>query len=1078
MPKFEHIKKVLVIGSGPIVIGQAAEFDYAGTQACKALREEGISVVLINSNPATIMTDTDMADKVYIEPLTADVITEIIKKERPDGLLAGLGGQTGLNMAVELSDKGVLDEYGVELLGTKLDAIKKAEDRLLFKSLMQEINEPIPDSAIVETVEEGITFAEKTGYPLIVRPAYTLGGTGGGFATNTEELKDILTKGLMSSRIHQALIERSVAGWKEIEYEVMRDGNDTCIVICNMENVDPVGVHTGDSIVVAPCQTLRADECDMMKAAAIKIIRALRIAGGCNIQFALNPKSKEYVVIEVNPRVSRSSALASKATGYPIAKVTTKIAIGLDLHEIPNYAQPGIKAAFEPAIDYVVVKIPKFPFDKFSYADRSLGSQMKATGEVMSIDRNFESALLKAVISLEGKNAGLRRADLMKMPLSELIAQLKVCNDDRIFVVAEALRKNADMDTIHAMTGIDPWFLRRINKIIELERALQSEELDAVLLLQAEETGFTDTEIVELTKKPFFVIDAIRRAHGLYSVYKRVDTCAAEYVTEISQNSDVKPVDYFYSTFDKEDESVRSDKPKIVVIGSGPIRIGQGIEFDYCSVHAAWAIQKAGYESVIINNNPETVSTDFDTADKLYFVPLYIEDVINVIQKEEPKGVIVQFGGQTAINLTPKLFERGVHIMGTSVHSIDVAENRERFEILLQELGIPRPKGFAVSTVKQGLDVAEQLGYPVLVRPSYVIGGRAMQVIDSKEQLLSYISDALLENDNMSILVDKYINGKEVEVDAVSDGKDILIPGIIEHIEHAGVHSGDSITVYPTQSLSATVIEKLVEYTEKIARAVQVKGLMNIQFVVENDDVFVLEVNPRASRTVPILSKVTKVPMVDIAVNVVLGKSLKVACAEMGLPTGLLPDKDLVAVKAPVFSFQKLLDVDPALTPEMKSTGEVLGIAKTYPIALYKAMKAAGYTFAKTGKVLLSVRERNREELLPTIKRLAEMGYELDATDGTAEYYRNKGVNVHTVVYEQQAGLSSLIREQTYAFIVNIPTSGRDISKKGFRIRSAAVQYKVPLFTCCDTVKAYTDALSAISGDSLAAEEICTVDEY
>ncbi len=1060
MPKFDDIKKVMVIGSGPIVIGQAAEFDYAGTQCCKALHEEGISVVLVNSNPATIMTDEDIADKVYIEPLTLDVVTKIIEKERPDGILAGLGGQTGLNMAVELSDAGVLDKYNVRLLGTKLDAIKKAEDRELFKNLMNEIGEPIPESTIVHSVEEGVEFAERIGYPVIIRPAYTLGGTGGGIAHDKQELETILYKGLMLSRINQALIEQSVAGWKEIEYEVMRDGNDTCIVICNMENIDPVGIHTGDSIVVAPCQTLRADECDMMKTAAIKIIRALKIAGGCNIQFALDTVSKKYVVIEVNPRVSRSSALASKATGYPIAKVTTKIAVGLNLHEIENYASPALKAVFEPTIDYVVIKIPKFPYDKFSYADRTLGTQMKATGEVMSIDRSFESAFLKAISSLEGKNNGLRRDDLTKLSIEELLKRLETCTDDRIFVVAESIRKGVEVSVINEMTKIDPFFLNSIKKVIRLEKELQTAELDKVLLLQAEEAGFLDSEIEDLSGQPYYVIDSIRRAHNIYSVFKRVDTCAGEYPSTAP---------YYYSTFGTEDENVISNKQKVVVIGSGPIRIGQGIEFDYCSVHAAWAIHEAGYESVIINNNPETVSTDFDTADKLYFESLYIEDVLNVIRKEEPRGVIVQFGGQTAINLTPKLFERGVQILGTSVDSIDVAENRERFEILLKELEIPRPNGFAVFNVKEGLRAAEKVGYPVLVRPSYVIGGRAMQVIESKERLLDYITEALAENPQHAILIDKYIDGMEVEVDAISDGVDILIPGIMEHIEHTGVHSGDSISVYPAQSLSEVVIQKLVDYTKRIARAIQIKGLMNIQFVVDGDMVYVLEVNPRASRTVPILSKVTRTPMVDIAVRVILGESLK----SQGFTQELLPNKDLVAVKAPVFSFQKLINVDPALTPEMKSTGEVLGLAKTYDEALYKAMKAAGFLFDK-GTILLSIREEERKKLIPALKSLTEMGFKLAGTSGTAEFYNENGFDVYDADSDELPVLEQ-IREQRYNMVINIPTKGRDVSKDGFKLRIAAIQYKLMLFTCIDTVDAYVIALKASGKNEI---EIKTVGEY
>ncbi len=1042
MPKFSDIKKVLVIGSGPIIIGQAAEFDYAGTQACKSLREEGIQVVLINSNPATIMTDEDMADIVYIEPLTLDVVESIISREKPDGLLGSLGGQTGLNMAVELYEKGILDKYNVRLLGPSADAIKKAEDRDLFKKLMEEINEPIPKSIIVENVEDGINFGEENGYPVIVRPAYTLGGTGGGIANNKEELETILYKGLKASRINQALIEQSVAGWKEIEYEVMRDENDTCIVICNMENIDPVGIHTGDSIVVAPAQTLRAEECAMLKAAAIKIIKALKINGGCNVQFALDTKSKEYVVIEVNPRVSRSSALASKASGYPIAKIAAKVAIGLHLHEIQNYVTKITKASFEPTLDYVVLKIPRFPFDKFQYADRTLGTQMKATGEVMSIDRRFASAFLKAVISLEGKGTGLRRPDLEQLTLKDLYGRLNVCGDERIFVVAETFRKGGTVEKVAELTMIDPWFLEKIKSILDLERALASEMLSVKLLLQAEEMGFTDREIQVLSGKSLATIDTLRRAHGIFPVYKRVDTCGAEFDSKTP---------YYYSTYDKEDENVISGNAKVIVIGSGPIRIGQGIEFDYCSVHAAWAIQKCGYESIIINNNPETVSTDFDTADKLYFEPLFIEDVYNVIRNEMPYGVIVQFGGQTALNLAPQLVKRGVQILGTSMESSDVAEDRERFEILLRELNIPQPKGFAILTPEDAKIAARKVGYPVLVRPSYVIGGRAMQVVHNESELMLYVREALSEGTEHPILIDHYIDGKEVEVDAISDGVDILIPGIIEHIEHAGVHSGDSITVYPPQTLSQGVMDKLTDYTQKIARALQVKGLMNIQFVLDGENVYVIEVNPRASRTVPILSKVTGIPMVDVAVKIILGGRL----AAQGYGTGLAPSKNLVAVKAPVFSFAKLYDVDPAMTPEMKSTGEVLGIGKTYEAALYKAFKATGSSFPTEGKVLLSVNEYALNDVLPIAKELDSLGYELAATDMTADFLQSKGLSVEKISKENPAAILKMIHDQAFVMVINVPTLGRSPERIGFKIRNAAIQYKLPLFTCLDTAKAF-----------------------
>ena len=1060
MPKLKGINKVLVIGSGPIIIGQAAEFDYAGTQACKALKEEGIEVVLVNSNPATIMTDTDVADRVYIEPIAVDVIEDIIKKERPDGLIAGLGGQTGLNMAVELDEAGILKKYNVKLLGTKLEAIKRAEDRELFKALMEEIGEPVPESVIVETLEDGLAFADRTGFPIIIRPAYTLGGTGGGLADTREEFIEILAKGLSASRIHQALIERSVAGWKEIEYEVMRDNNDTVITICNMENIDPVGIHTGDSIVVAPCLTLRADECDMLKGAASRIIRALKIAGGCNVQFALNPNSKEYVVIEVNPRVSRSSALASKATGYPIAKITAKIAVGFNLHELPNYITKETKAAFEPAIDYVVLKVPTFPFDKFNYANRTLGTQMKATGEVMSIGRSFEFAFLKAMISLEGAGDGLRRKNLAELSKEEIMTRLNKCEDDRMLVVAEAFRKGVTVEEIQRLTAIDPIFLYKIKGITDLEGRLSTEKLDKELLEECESVGFTDFEIEALSKVPRYIIDSIRRAHGLYPVYKRVDTCAGEFSAKTP---------YYYSSFDTDEENDISKNQKIVVIGSGPIRIGQGIEFDYCSVHAVWATQQEGFESIIINNNPETVSTDFDTADKLYFEPLYIEDVINIIRKEEPKGVIVQFGGQTAINLAPKLVERGVQILGTSMDSIDVAEDRERFEVLLKELGIPQPKGQAVNGATEAKAVANELGYPVLVRPSYVIGGRGMQVVHSEADLVAYVQGAAAYMNEHPALIDKYIDGIEVEVDAVSDGKDVLIPGIMEHIEHAGVHSGDSISVYPPQTISAGVVAKLEEYTAKIAKALQVKGLMNIQFVVDGENVYVIEVNPRASRTVPILSKITGVPMVKMAIKIILGESLK----DLGFGTGLLEEKDIIAVKAPVFSFAKLTEVDPALAPEMKSTGEVLGIAKTFGKALYKAFKASGYTFAEGGTVFIKAKKEDMEVLAPVAAKLREKGFMLEVSEGSAEYFKKEGIEIKE---ENFGNAIDKMRRDEYAMVINLPENNKGGDVEGLNIRKAAVQYRIPLFTCIDTAWAYLKAMDAKDGGETINYK--TIDEY
>ncbi|WZL83014.1 carbamoyl-phosphate synthase large subunit [Vallitaleaceae bacterium 9-2] len=1046
MPLDKSIQKVMVIGSGPIIIGQAAEFDYAGTQACKSLKEEGLEVVLVNSNPATIMTDDNIADHVYIQPLTVESLEYIISKERPDGLLPTLGGQTGLNMAVELTEAGVLDKYGVQLLGTKLEAIKQAEDREEFKNLMIAIGEPIPGSEIVSSIEQGLAFAETIGFPIIVRPAYTMGGLGGGIANNLEELKEVLHTGLMHSRIHQVLLEQSVAGWKEIEYEVMRDKNDTCIIICNMENFDPVGIHTGDSIVVAPSQTLTDNEYHMLRQASVIIIRALKIEGGCNVQLALNPKSKEYIVIEVNPRVSRSSALASKAAGYPIAKIAAKIAVGLHLHEIPNSVTKKTKASFEPALDYVVTKIPKWPFDKFDYANRRLGTQMKATGEVMAIDRTFESSLLKAVVSLEGKETGLRKEYMSNWSLDMLKKNLVDVDDDRIFVIAQALRHGLSVDYIHELTKIDPWFLEKIHNIIRIEQKLATEPMTGELLQTAEKMGFTDTEIIALSGNTYEIIDAIRRAHGMYPVYKMVDTCAAEFESSTP---------YYYSTYEQEEENVISRGEKIIVIGSGPIRIGQGIEFDYCSVHAVWAIQELGYESIIINNNPETVSTDFDTSDKLYFEPLFIEDVYNVIRKEMPKGVIVQFGGQTAINLAPKLVSRGVQILGTSVEAIDVAENRQRFERLLRELHIPQPKGTAVTSIAQAVDAAQEIGYPVLVRPSYVIGGRAMMIVYNDRELSEYVREATELSTEHPILIDEYIEGLEVEVDAICDREDVLIPGIMEHIERTGVHSGDSFCVYPPQTLSEEIIQTIVEYTKKISIALQVSGLVNIQFVVRGKHVYIIEVNPRASRTVPILSKVTKIPMVRIAMDVILGKRLR----DLTYGTGLLATTNLVAVKAPVFSFVKLHDVDAALTPEMKSTGEVLGIDTSYEKALLKAFLGAGFSFPEQGNVLISVADKAKPEMLKYAKAFKKLGFGLMATKKSAAYLDQHAIEVTSVDGSALTTIQELMKDKTITMMINIPTKGKDVGRNGFKLRSLAEHLNIPNFTCLDTVEAYIKAL-------------------
>ncbi|MCT4598157.1 MAG: carbamoyl-phosphate synthase large subunit [Vallitalea sp.] len=1059
MPKNIDVKKVLVIGSGPIIIGQAAEFDYAGTQACKSLKEEGVQVILVNSNPATIMTDDNIADTVYIQPLTIESLDYIIGKERPDGILPTLGGQTGLNMAVELKEAGILEKYNVKLLGTSLETIKQAEDRESFRQLMIDIDEPIPKSKIISNIEDGLKFANEIEFPIIVRPAYTLGGLGGGIAHNANELKEILHTGLMHSRINQVLVEQSVAGWKEIEYEVMRDSNDTCIIICNMENIDPVGIHTGDSIVVAPSQTLTDNEYHMLRSSSIKIIKALKIEGGCNVQFALNPVSKEYIVIEVNPRVSRSSALASKAAGYPIAKIAAKIAIGLNLHEIDNAVTKKTKASFEPALDYVVTKIPKWPFDKFDYANRNLGTAMKATGEVMAIDRTFESSLLKAVISLEGKETGLRKEELERLSKDEIISRLYIVDDMRIFVLAEAIRKNISIDKIHEITKIDKWFLYKINNIIEVENELSLRLLTRSLLEKAEALGFTDVEIRELSGHSYEMVDTIRRAHKIYPCYKMVDTCAAEFESHTP---------YYYSTYESEDENKISKKEKIIVIGSGPIRIGQGIEFDYCSVHAVWGIQSLGYDSIIINNNPETVSTDFDIADKLYFEPLFIEDVLNVIRKEMPKGVIVQFGGQTAINLAPKLVKQGVQILGTSVDSIDVAEDRERFDKLLHQINIPRPKGKSVNTIEDALKTAHEIAYPVLIRPSYVIGGRAMMVVRNDNELKQYLDDATSISNDCQILIDEYIEGIEIEVDAISDGEDILIPGIMEHIERTGVHSGDSICVYPPQNISDEVIETLICYTREIAKSLQVIGLMNIQFVVRDEKVYIIEVNPRASRTVPILSKVTKIPMVRIAMEVILGNKLK----DLSYGINLIQETNLIAVKAPVFSFVKLSNVDVALTPEMKSTGEVLGIDSDYRKALLKAFIGAGYKFYNEGKVLVSISDESKKESIEYIKTLQKLGFDIVSSKGTNDFLSTKGINSE-LINNDITMVQDMMKNGEVVMCFNIPTTGKDISKDGFKIRTFAQHLGIPCFTCIDTLKEYLKVMEYLKeGHGLDYETI------
>lgn len=1056
MPKLTNLRKVLVIGSGPIIIGQAAEFDYAGTQACRALREEGLEVVLINSNPATIMTDADMADRVYIEPLTADFVAEVIRKELPDGLLATLGGQVGLNMAVKLAEQGVLAEYGVQLLGTPLEAIKKAEDRELFKETMQSIGQPVPESAIIEAVEDALAFAGQIGYPVIVRPAYTMGGTGGGIAHTVEELVDIAQKGILHSPIGQILVERSVAGWKEIEYEVMRDGADNCIIICNMENFDPVGIHTGDSIVTAPSQTLSDHEYQLLRTASLRIIRSLGIEGGCNVQYALDPLSDRYYVIEVNPRVSRSSALASKATGYPIAKVAAKVAIGYRLDEIDNAVTGKTKACFEPALDYVVVKFPRWPFDKFNLADRTLGTQMKATGEVMAIDRSFEGALLKAIRSLEIGLNHLELPALAQLSKQEIIKQLHSADDERIFVVAQALRQGVLSDEIRKITGIDRFFIEKINRIVTLEQQLGGGTLSAGLLTEVKKAGFSDRAVARFTGSDEAAIRKLRSELHVTPSYKMVDTCAAEFES-------LTP--YYYSTYTEQDEVTPLNGRKVLVLGSGPIRIGQGIEFDYCSVHSAWALREAGVNSVIINNNPETVSTDFDTSDSLYFEPLTPEDVLNIVAKEQPEGVIVQFGGQTAINLAAPLYQAGVAIKGTSVDNIDRAENREKFDQLLEELQIPRPRGASVTGVNEALQAAKELSYPLIVRPSYVLGGRAMEIVYHDDELLSYLTEAVHASPEHPVLIDRYMVGREVEVDAIADGKDVLIPGIMEHIERAGVHSGDSIAVYPPQNLSQEVIATIAAYTRSLALGLAIRGVINIQYVVVNDAVYVLEVNPRSSRTIPFLSKVTGVPMVKLATRIALGDTL----AGMGWSSGLLPDRPYIAVKAPVFSFAKMGLVEISLGPEMKSTGEVMGIDHQYGAALYKAVTAAGMNIPAAGTVLLTVADRDKEEAGALAQRFVQLGYRLAATSGTAGHLRQLGLEVEQVhkVHEEGRNIADYIKDGHIHMVVNTLTRGKLPERDGFKIRRAAVEHAVPCLTSIDTAREMLNVLELTKGKNI-----------
>ncbi len=1048
-PVKTDIKKVMVIGSGPIVIGQAAEFDYAGVQACRAFKEEGVEVVLVNSNPATIMTDEDIADKVYIEPLRIEVLENIIQTERPDGLIASLGGQTGLNLAVELHEAGILQKYDVKLLGTKIDAIKKAEDRELFKNLMDEIGEPVPESIIASSLKEAQDFVKQIGFPVIIRPAYTLGGSGGGIAANNNELEEIVHTGLLRSPISQVLVEKSIAGYKEIEYEVMRDANDAAIVICNMENIDPIGVHTGDSFVVAPTQTLRAKECNMLRNSALKIIRALKIEGGCNVQFALDTKSNRYYVIEVNPRVSRSSALASKATGYPIAKVTAKIALGYRLHEIKNAITQKTTAALEPAIDYVVTKIPKWPFDKFASGDRLLGTKMKATGEVMAIGRTFESSFKKAITSIESKNTGLHRKRYSDFSTEELKAMLAVQDDRRIFRVAEALNRGISVSQINKITKIDPWFIAKIKNLCDFETKLKKEPLTAQLYLEAKEKGFLDTEIAVVARKTLKEIEHLRDTNKISASFKVVDTCAGEFEAYTP---------YYYSVYNEADEYNTPDGKNILVLGSGPIRIGQGIEFDYCCVHAAWAIKKNGYKSIIVNSNPETLSTDFDVADKLFFEPMNIENIMNIIKRENPSGVMVQFGGQTAINLAPQLEKRGVKILGTSLDAIDKAEDRKLFEALLQELNIPQPKGVAVRTESDARKAAQTLGFPLLVRPSYVIGGRGMQVVYNETELLTYFKSALQFSDEHPVLIDQYIEGMELELDAISDGQDILIPGITEHIERAGVHSGDSMAIYPPQNVKQKVLDSLTVYAQKIAQKLQIKGLFNIQFVVKDDKAYIIEVNPRASRTVPIMSKVTGIPMTDIAVNAVLGKSIR----EQGYTPGLAAATDLICVKVPVFSFQKLNRIDPALAPEMKSTGEVLGVDYVYEKALVKGFLAAGYHFPEPkGDVMLALNNHTKSDGIEIGRSLEKLGFRIVATTGTHKVLAEHGITSKEIKNFDMEKMQEQMKTGQLAFIINTPsnTSREGSEDRGFKIRTISEIYSTPCFTSTDTATAYLQAL-------------------
>ena len=1069
MPKMEGIKRVLVIGSGPIVIGQAAEFDYAGTQACRSLKEEGMEVILVNSNPATIMTDKDIADKVYIEPLTTEVLQHIIEVEKPDSLLPNMGGQAGLNLGMELAESGFLESHGVRLLGTTAETIRNAEGLQEFKDLMERIGEPCASSELVENIEDGIKFANKIGYPVVLRPAYTLGGSGGGIAHNEEELVEILSNGLRLSRVGQVLVERCIAGWKEIEYEVMRDSNGTCITVCNMENLDPVGVHTGDSIVVAPSQTLSDKEYQMLRTSALKIIDELGITGGCNVQFALHPTSFEYIVIEVNPRVSRSSALASKATGYPIAKVSAKIALGYTLDEIPNAVTGKTYASFEPALDYVVVKIPRLPFDKFISAKRTLTTQMKATGEVMSICTNFEGGLMKAIRSLSQHVDCLETGDYDNMSDEEVLEHLSVVDDRRIYLIAEILRRGiASYDEIHEVTKIDKWFIDKLAILVEMEKKIKESKgnLDKELLKEAKRLEFPDNVIARWTGKTEEEIKNLRYEYGITAAFKMVDTCAAEFASETP---------YYYSCFDGVNEvEDTTKKKKIMVLGSGPIRIGQGIEFDYCSVHSVWALREEGYETIIINNNPETVSTDFDIADKLYFEPLTPEDVENIVRLEKPDGAVVQFGGQTAINLTESLMKMGVKILGTSAEDVDAAEDRELFDQILEECQIPRAKGDTVFTTEEALKVANELGYPVLIRPSYVLGGQGMQIAVSDDDIKKFMQVVTRYHQEHPILIDKYLMGKEIEVDAVCDGEDILIPGIMEHIERAGIHSGDSISVYPAQTITDRIQDMLVDYTRKLAKSLHVIGLINIQFIVYHDQVYVIEVNPRSSRTVPYISKVTGIPIVDLATKVILGAKVK----DFGYGTGLAKKSKYIAIKMPVFSFEKLRGAEISLGPEMKSTGECLGISKDFNEALYKAFKGAGIDLPKHKKMIITLNDADKEEGIEIAKRFKKLGYDIFSTRGTAKVFNEAGVLAIPVnrINEEAPTLMDLLLEHQIDLVIDTPTHD-DKLKDGFLIRRTAIETGVNCLTSLDTAAALLTSLETEGKDKLSIVDVATISE-